>query len=437
MRVRVLAALAVAPRLGRCCCVCIRELQPQLQSCLPAAAVAARHGVTRRPRGRYNAALIDAYTSDGWRGLAAEAVKPSAAVDAARSKLRRLRAALGAALRGIEVLDAHWPRVVPDDDGGELDVDAFVCGACGGGEADDENDLLLCDMAGCGRAVHARCVAPPLSPGDIPEDFFCPACRARLDALALLNDEFGTDGDSASGIFPELKEGAEWEGAGAEGSDDDDDPDFNPDSASAARGGDEDDDGVGAGSDGGSAIGAVSRGGSAGDTDGGTESGRSGSSGGGRDVGSSTGGEDAGVARGTPFPAAARPRVGPPPSSARRAAASPSPPPRASARRGGGAGGGRGGRGGGSASPRAGRGGGASPRSGGGAASARRGGGGEVSPRRGRPRRARLAVDYVVLSFALFGSDVDSDAASDGGGGPARKKRRGREWLPAGSAAHG
>jgi hypothetical protein len=401
---------------------------------------------------RYNRALIDAYTSDGWRSGAAETVKPTAAVEAAEAKVARVRLALGAALREIEGLDAAAPRAVADA-AGDVDVDAFVCGACGGREADDENDLLLCDMEDCGRCVHQACCVPPLASADIPEDFFCDACRCRLEALELLNDEFGTDAETASGIFPELREGGDGSGGGGGGDDDDmssDDSEFNPHTASAERGGGGDGGSVdqGEGGTGDSASGSEAGGGSgseragSGDEggDAGTESDArstcSSSDGGSSSSSSSVGGAgggDGGRARAVSLKRKrpASPSVPPPPAakSPRRGRLAVAAVAAGSGRRGS------------SPAASASR---VSPR----AAAARLprahdsggGGGGSSAARRRspaprRPRRARAPVDYVLLNFALFGSDVDSDASGDAPPlGGAAAARRGKDWKPTGKA---
>jgi len=43
------------------------------------------------------------------------------------------------------------------DDTGEIDAQHINCAACDLAEADDENDILLCDGEFCNRAYHVRC----------------------------------------------------------------------------------------------------------------------------------------------------------------------------------------------------------------------------------------------------------------------------------------
>ena len=59
-----------------------------------------------------------------------------------------------------------------DADG--VDMESVVCFVCGGAEPLPGNDILLCDFAGCGRAFHQRCHAPPVAsfPAE-DEDWTC------------------------------------------------------------------------------------------------------------------------------------------------------------------------------------------------------------------------------------------------------------------------
>ena len=71
-----------------------------------------------------------------------------------------------------------------------------ACSRCGDKECVEDNDILMCDLEGCARAYHQKCLVPILKTADIPpgdDEWFCDQCRCRLDVLAELNDQFGTD----------------------------------------------------------------------------------------------------------------------------------------------------------------------------------------------------------------------------------------------------
>lgn len=58
-----------------------------------------------------------------------------------------------------EKVEGH--RQIPEDhydEHEELAAEHIVCCACGDNEADDDNDILLCDGHGCSRAYHVQCL---------------------------------------------------------------------------------------------------------------------------------------------------------------------------------------------------------------------------------------------------------------------------------------
>ena len=105
---------------------------------------------------------------------------------------------------GEQAAGSGEPSGAGEDDGGEsdssIDCEHVVCSKCGDGEPGEDNDILLCDLAGCGRAYHQRCLVPAVATADIPpgdENWFCHLCSSRLDCLEMINDDFGTDWVSA------------------------------------------------------------------------------------------------------------------------------------------------------------------------------------------------------------------------------------------------
>ena len=61
-----------------------------------------------------------------------------------------------------------------------MSIDHLTCVQCHLSTSCDDNDLLLCDGAGCFRAVHQNCVHPHVGEEDLAEDvdWFCPYCSA-------------------------------------------------------------------------------------------------------------------------------------------------------------------------------------------------------------------------------------------------------------------
>ena len=58
-----------------------------------------------------------------------------------------------------------------------VDVPTAFCAACGDGEDEAGNEILLCDGDGCDACYHLQCLTPPLAA--IPEgEWLCPACAA-------------------------------------------------------------------------------------------------------------------------------------------------------------------------------------------------------------------------------------------------------------------
>lgn len=93
-----------------------------------------------------------------------------------------------------------------EEDTGEVDVEDVVCATCRDGDADDDNDILICDGY-CDRAFHQHCVVPKVRTEDIPDEWLCPLCDARVDAFYTLNADFDLELDAADAtwrdVFPE------------------------------------------------------------------------------------------------------------------------------------------------------------------------------------------------------------------------------------------
>jgi hypothetical protein len=108
-----------------------------------------------------------------------------------------------AALKGVG-------EVLGEDDRGSIEAEDISCGVCGRAEATDENDILLCDFAGCDRALHMACVDPPLTtpPGE-EQDWCCPRCCCIAEMCGNINEVCGTVFEGVAGVWDEVEaEGA-------------------------------------------------------------------------------------------------------------------------------------------------------------------------------------------------------------------------------------
>jgi hypothetical protein len=77
----------------------------------------------------------------------------------------------------LEAASLWVPVASPDlAAGGGISHELSSCIACGDGEDDDGNEILLCDGSGCGAAYHQKCLQPPLR--SVPRsEWLCPKCQ--------------------------------------------------------------------------------------------------------------------------------------------------------------------------------------------------------------------------------------------------------------------
>jgi hypothetical protein len=99
-----------------------------------------------------------------------------------------------------------------DDDDDDVDLSDIYCSVCNG-EDTEENDILICDRAGCCRAYHQSCLDPPIK--KIPEeeltfdrDWFCWQCDCVDQCLDEASDYTGRLLLDEHSIFKEEEEGA-------------------------------------------------------------------------------------------------------------------------------------------------------------------------------------------------------------------------------------
>ena len=103
--------------------------------------------------------MIDIYNQDGWRSSNTEKLKPKAELAKTRKQLRDSKRQIHTLLHELmEGEDAvAETRLTLNEDGTINEGDIF-CAVCGSYTCSDENDILLCDLEGCNRGFHMRCL---------------------------------------------------------------------------------------------------------------------------------------------------------------------------------------------------------------------------------------------------------------------------------------
>lgn len=185
----------------------------------------------------YEQSLIDAYSSEGWKGGSLEKLKPEKELQRATSEIFRRKLKIRDLFQRLDSLcaEGRLPNCLFDSEGEICSEDIF-CAKCGSEELSVDNDIILCDGA-CDRGFHQHCLEPPLFSEDIPPDdegWLCPGCDCKVDCIELLNDSQGTNlsiNDSWEKVFPEAAAAAGHNPDHNFGlpSDDSDDNDYNPD----------------------------------------------------------------------------------------------------------------------------------------------------------------------------------------------------------------
>ena len=140
--------------------------------------------------------LLDAYESGGWGdramgGGGRRPIIPEGELKRARLSIHREKMKVRECIRFFDESqgDAAIPKEAYDS-AGEVGEEHIFCGRCGEYESTDCNDILLCEGF-CGRAYHQHCLHPPLL--ELPpdnEDWLCPACDCKIDAVYALNMYF-------------------------------------------------------------------------------------------------------------------------------------------------------------------------------------------------------------------------------------------------------
>ncbi|XP_065870296.1 homeobox protein HAT3.1 [Euphorbia lathyris] len=184
----------------------------------------------------YEQSLITAYSSDGWKGLSLEKIKPEQELQRATSAILRRKLEIRNLFQRIDSLcaEGRFSESLFDSEGLISSEDIF-CAKCGSKDLAANNDIILCDGV-CDRGFHQFCLVPPLLNEDIPPDdegWLCPGCDCRVDSIHLLNESQGTKvsfNDSWKKVFPEAAAtGQNPDQNQGLSSDDSDDNDFDPD----------------------------------------------------------------------------------------------------------------------------------------------------------------------------------------------------------------
>ncbi|XVF67486.1 hypothetical protein PTKIN_Ptkin10aG0125300 [Pterospermum kingtungense] len=188
----------------------------------------------------YEQSLIAAYSTEGWKGLSLEKLKPEKELQRARSEILRRKLKIRDLFQCIDSLcaEGRLPESLFDCEG-EIDSEDIFCAKCGSKDLSANNDIILCDGA-CDRGFHQYCLQPPLLKEDIPPDdegWLCPECDCKVDCIELVNESQGTTfslTDSWEKVFPEAAIAAGGQSQDPNfglPSDDSDDNDYNPDSS--------------------------------------------------------------------------------------------------------------------------------------------------------------------------------------------------------------
>lgn len=157
----------------------------------------------------FEQSMIDAYSSEGWKGQSQEKIRPEKELQKAASKILQFKLAIREAFHHLHsvCLEGSLQESAFDSEG-QINSEDIFCAKCGTKDLFPDNDIILCDGA-CDRGFHQKCLEPPLETANIPPDdegWLCPECDCKLDCFDLVNDYFGTTfelGDSWEKVFAE------------------------------------------------------------------------------------------------------------------------------------------------------------------------------------------------------------------------------------------
>ncbi|KAI3443417.1 hypothetical protein Pfo_000082 [Paulownia fortunei] len=184
--------------------------------------------------------LIDAYSTEGWKGQSREKIKPEKELQRAKKQILKCKLGIREAIHQLDLLSSEGhindSAVAPD---GSIHHEHIICAKCKLREALPDNDIILCDGT-CNCAFHQKCLDPPLSTENIPpgdEGWFCKFCKKKMEILEAINAHIGTHFPMDSNWQDVFKEEAALPDGGNSmlcqeeewPSDDSEDDDYDPD----------------------------------------------------------------------------------------------------------------------------------------------------------------------------------------------------------------
>ncbi|CAH9110319.1 unnamed protein product [Cuscuta europaea] len=139
--------------------------------------------------------LIDAYSTEGWKGHSREKIKPEKELERAKLQILKCKLEIREAVRQLDLLRSpgHIANEVIAPDG-SVHHEHIICAKCKLRDAFPDNDIILCDGP-CNCAFHQKCLDPPLSTENIPpedEGWFCNLCKIRMEIIEATNAHLGT-----------------------------------------------------------------------------------------------------------------------------------------------------------------------------------------------------------------------------------------------------
>ncbi|KAM0036650.1 putative transcription factor homeobox-WOX family [Helianthus debilis subsp. tardiflorus] len=139
--------------------------------------------------------LLDAYSTEGWKGQSREKIKPERELQRAKKQILKCKLGLRDALRQLDLLSSDGcideSVIAPD---GSVHHDNIHCAKCKMREAYLDNDIILCDGT-CNCAFHQMCIDPPLLTENIPpgdQGWYCKYCICKTEIIDSMNAHLGT-----------------------------------------------------------------------------------------------------------------------------------------------------------------------------------------------------------------------------------------------------